>query len=162
MELDLGFKLVMSGLRAGAEAQMIATVDSRQDQIATGWMYQPTSIVLLRASREARRRQERITSLFFDELMNTLCHGRRGNSQNSETEDQAQKNFRLQPHLKLPDRRQRAHQQNQTCSYVRPRVRKPDTLFIQTRSRNLRMPKFANRVAEEEVGEEGPDAVYDY
>lgn len=42
---------------------MIATVDSREDQIPTGRMYQLTSPVLLRDSREARRRQERIMSL---------------------------------------------------------------------------------------------------
>lgn len=55
----------MRGFRAGAEAQMIATVLSREDQMPTGWMYQLTSPVLLRDSREARRRQERVMSLMF-------------------------------------------------------------------------------------------------
>jgi hypothetical protein len=42
---------------------MIATVDSRDDQIPTGWTYQLISAVLLKLSREARRRQERMISL---------------------------------------------------------------------------------------------------
>lgn len=53
----------MRGFRTGAEAHMIATVLSREDQMLTGWMYQLMSPVLLRDSREARRRQERVISL---------------------------------------------------------------------------------------------------
>lgn len=63
VEKNLGIKLEMSGFRAGAEAHIMAAVDSRQDQMPTGWMYQLTYPVLLRETREARRRQERITSL---------------------------------------------------------------------------------------------------
>jgi hypothetical protein len=51
------------GFKAGADAHMIATVDSRDDQIPTGWTYQLISAVLLKLSREARRRQERMISL---------------------------------------------------------------------------------------------------
>lgn len=85
-----------------------------------------------------------------------------GNSQNPKTKNKTQANPRPQPHLQPPDRRQRRNQQYQTRSYIRPRITEPNTLPIQTGPWDLWFPKFANGVAEEEVGEEGPDAVCDY